>query len=515
MALRSSVRIVSPWWYPTGCCSRYATRQGYSCAPIIYSHPRNLKTVCSSYPRTFTSSCFVRTLSGVYRGEPTHQNSILFTPIARLSDYPPHNLVKLPSLSPTMETGTVVSWAKNEGDEVNEGDLLAEIETDKATMSFDANDSGILAKILVSSGTRDIPVGTPLCIIVQDPGSVAAFKEYVASAAPPTPAAKAAPETPAPPATPAPPTAPTVPTLGTPKPATGDRVFISPLARRLAAEQGIDINQLSGLGTGIRGMVRAADLANARPSAAAVSAATAMAGSFVDIPTSGLRAVIASRLTESNQTIPHYYLTTDIIMDDVLELRQDINAKLAKRSVKAEDAVKVTVNDIIIKAIAATCRKVPECNSSWQGDFIRQFNTVDVNVAVATSQGLITPIVYGADSKGLVEINQEVRALAAKAKENKLQLHEFQGGTFTVSNLGMFGISSFCAIISPPQACLLAVGNTQQQIFPDENTSSGFRKRQVMSVTLCCDHRVVDGAVGAQWLAEFKSLLENPALMLV
>lgn len=415
-----------------------------------------------------------------------------------------------------METGTVVSWAKNEGDEVNEGDLLAEIETDKATMSFDANDSGILAKILVPSGTRDIPVGTPLCIIVPDPDSVAAFKEYVASAAPSTPAAKAEPAPHAPPATPAPPTAPTpVPTLRTPKPATGDRVFISPLARRLAAEQGIDINQLSGLGTGIRGMVRAADLANARPSIAAVSGSTAMAGSFVDIPTSGLRAVIASRLTESNQTIPHYYLTTDIIMDDVLELRQHVNAKLAKRVAKAEDAVKVTVNDIIVKAIAVTCRKVPECNSSWQGDFIRQFNTVDVNVAVATSQGLITPIVYGADSKGLVEINQEVRALAAKAKENKLQLHEFQGGTFTVSNLGMFGISSFCAIINPPQACLLAVGNTQQQIFPDETTSSGFRKRQVMSVTLCCDHRVVDGAVGAQWLAEFKSLLENPALMLV
>ncbi|KER31709.1 hypothetical protein T265_02080 [Opisthorchis viverrini] len=412
--------------------------------------------------------------------------------------------------------------------QVNEGDLLAEIETDKATMSFDANDSGILAKILVPSGTRDIPVGTvgsivmillpfqPLCIIVPDPDSVAAFKEYVASAAPSTPAAKAEPAPHAPPATPAPPTAPTpVPTLRTPKPATGDRVFISPLARRLAAEQGIDINQLSGLGTGIRGMVRAADLANARPSTADVSASTAMAGSFVDIPTSGLRAVIASRLTESNQTIPHYYLTTDIIMDDVLEFRQDVNAKLAKRVAKAEDAVKVTVNDIIVKAIAVTCRKVPECNSSWQGDFIRQFNTVDVNVAVATSQGLITPIVYGADSKGLVEINQEVRALAAKAKENKLQLHEFQGGTFTVSNLGMFGISSFCAIINPPQACLLAVGNTQQQIFPDETTSSGFRKRQVMSVTLCCDHRVVDGAVGAQWLAEFKSLLENPALMLV
>ncbi|OON16201.1 e3 binding domain protein, partial [Opisthorchis viverrini] len=268
--------------------------------------------------------------------------------------------------------------------QVNEGDLLAEIETDKATMSFDANDSGILAKILVPSGTRDIPVGTvgsivmillpfqPLCIIVPDPDSVAAFKEYVASAAPSTPAAKAEPAPHAPPATPAPPTAPTpVPTLRTPKPATGDRVFISPLARRLAAEQGIDINQLSGLGTGIRGMVRAADLANARPSTAAVSASTAMAGSFVDIPTSGLRAVIASRLTESNQTIPHYYLTTDIIMDDVLEFRQDVNAKLAKRVAKAEDAVKVTVNDIIVKAIAVTCRKVPECNSSWQGDFIR------------------------------------------------------------------------------------------------------------------------------------------------
>ncbi|KAF5402531.1 Dihydrolipoamide acetyltransferase component of pyruvate dehydrogenase complex [Paragonimus heterotremus] len=447
--------------------------------------------------------------------------------VARFSSYPSHTVIKLPNLSPTMETGTVVSWAKNEGDEVNEGDLLAEIETDKATMSFEASDTGFLAKILAPAGTKDIPVGTPLCVVVEDSASVSAFKNYTPAASDaqaPTPT-KAKPQvteppkpTSQPPSTTQPPLTAVPPTsavMAGPQPIAtrdGQRVFASPLARKLAAEQGIDLAQLAATksGTGLRGMFRSADLVGVT-SGVPVSSV----GAFKDVPVTDQRATMAKRLTDSQISVPHYYLTADIEMDEVLKMRESVNSTLNKPGTKDPNVIKITTNDIIIKAVAVSCLKVPECNSSWLDTSIRQYNTVDVNVAVATPGGLITPIVHGVESKGLLQINQEVRQLAAKAKDNTLQPHEFQGGTFTVSNLGMFGISSFSAIISPPQACLLAVGNTQPQLLPDETTPNGYRTKQVMSVTLCCDHRVVDGAVGATWLAEFKAVLENPTLMLI
>ncbi|CAH8596397.1 unnamed protein product [Heterobilharzia americana] len=441
----------------------------------------------------------------------------------RYMSYPPHLVVKLPNLSPTMETGTVISWAKNEGDEVTEGDLLAEIETDKATMSFDASESGYLAKILAPAGSKDIPVGTKLCIIVQEEGAVSAFKDYVAEPPDQASASKAKegidsssspPQQQQPVVTP-------IPAVSTPTTTktSGGRVVASPYARLLAAEKGIDLSRVTG--TGMNGMIRSTDLSTAPTTAASTTTAggpIVADGKFEDISITNMRSVIAKRLTESKRTIPHYYLTMDIQLDEILEMRSKINANLAKLgdTTKSEEIkTKISLNDIIIKAASLTCLKVPECNSSWQGDFIRQYHTVDVSVAVAVPAGLITPIIFSADKKGLVQINNEMRTLVAKAKQNKLQPQEYQGGTFSISNLGMFGISNFSAVINPPQACILAVGSTRPLLLPDSSNSRGFKQSNVLSVTLCCDHRVVDGAVGATWLSEFKNILEHPALMLI
>ncbi|CAH8866231.1 unnamed protein product [Trichobilharzia szidati] len=446
-----------------------------------------------------------------------------FLSFKRFMSYPSHVVVRLPNLSPTMETGTVISWAKNEGDEVTEGDLLAEIETDKATMSFDANESGYLAKILSPAGSKDIPVGTALCIIVPDAGSVAAFKDYVSKpseqASTPKTTEAAKPPTPTPPPSVAP-QQPATPTssVSTPIISKSGGVIASPYARLLAAEKGLDLSGVTG--TGMYGMIRSTDLGTARAAVATTAGTTGLdvaVGKFEDISISNMRSVIAKRLTESKRTIPHYYLTMDIQLDGVLEIRSKINTDLAKLAdTKTEEPIpKISLNDIIIKAASLTCLKVPECNSSWQGEFIRQYHTVDVSVAVAVPSGLITPIVFSAEKKGLVQINKEMKTLVAKAKQNKLQPHEFQGGTFSISNLGMFGISNFCAVINPPQACILAVGSTRSLLLPDSNSHLGFKKANVLSVTLCCDHRVVDGAVGATWLSEFKKILEHPALMLM
>jgi len=451
---------------------------------------------------------------------------------------PDHFKINLPALSPTMEMGTLVSWAKAEGDELSEGDLLAEIETDKATMGFETPEEGYLAKILIPAGTKDIPLGKLLCIIVTDESSVAAFKNYTgddsaeaaapasAAAAPEPVAAAAAPTSP-------PPSAPT--TTAAPAAPAG-RVFASPLAKTIAAEKGINLSGVAG--SGPDGRIRAVDVpqtpvAAPAPAAAApppvapapvaaapapaapappppAPAAPAPAGSFVDIPLTNVRQVIAKRLLQSKTTIPHYYLSVDVEMDDVLALRKELNSALG------DGGPKLSVNDFILKASALSCLKVPECNSSWQDTYVRQFNSCDISVAVATDNGLITPIVFGAEKKGLSSINSEVASLAAKARDGKLQPHEFQGGTFTVSNLGMFGVKNFSAIINPPQACILAVGGAEHRLLPARGDSDAkWRSAHVMSVTLSCDHRVVDGAVGAQWLQHFKKYLEKPATMLL
>lgn len=438
------------------------------------------------------------------------------------SDLPSHIRVALPALSPTMELGTIISWEKKEGDKLNEGDLLAEIETDKATMGFETPEEGYLAKILIPAGTKDVPIGKLVCIIVENESDIAAFKDFkddaVAAAAP-----KAAPSAPAAaPSAPAPPS----PAAPSPPPAAesaGGRVYASPMAKRLAEQRNI---RLQGKGTGLFGAITSSDLGAHAPAAAgppppahagapqpagpAVShAAPAAPGPFVDIPVSNIRRTIAKRLLESKQQIPHYYLTQEINVDSLLKVRSKYNKKLEK------SGVKLSVNDFIIKATAVASQKVPEANSHWLDSVLRQYKNVDVSVAVSTDKGLITPIVWEVNNKGVVQISKAVKELAAKARDGKLQPQEFQGGTISVSNLGMFGISHFCAIINPPQSCILAVGSTVTRLVPDETKENGFREAQFLTVTLSCDHRVVDGAVGARWLQAFKESLEDPVAMIL
>ncbi|KAL6071544.1 hypothetical protein STEG23_024515, partial [Scotinomys teguina] len=431
------------------------------------------------------------------------------------SSYPTHMQILLPALSPTMTMGTVQRWEKKVGEKLSEGDLLAEIETDKATIGFEVQEEGYLAKILVPEGTRDVPLGSPLCIIVEKQEDIAAFADYR-----PTEVTSLKPQAPPPvppPVAAVPPTPqPLAPTPSALPAGPKGRIFVSPLAKKLAAEKGIDLTQVKG--TGPEGRIIKKDIDSFVPSKAAPAPAAAMVlpgpraaptptGVFTDIPISNIRRVIAQRLMQSKQTIPHYYLSIDVNMGEVLLVRKELNKML-------EGKGKISVNDFIIKASALACLKVPEANSSWMDTVIRQNHVVDVSVAVSTPAGLITPIVFNAHIKGLETIASDVVSLASKAREGKLQPHEFQGGTFTISNLGMFGIKNFSAIINPPQACILAIGASEDKLVPADN-EKGFDVASVMSVTLSCDHRVVDGAVGAQWLAEFKKYLEKPITMLL
>uniref|UniRef100_A0A2K5YBL4 Acetyltransferase component of pyruvate dehydrogenase complex n=1 Tax=Mandrillus leucophaeus TaxID=9568 RepID=A0A2K5YBL4_MANLE len=466
---------------------------------------------------------------------------LLGSPGRRCYSLPPHQKVPLPSLSPTMQAGTIARWEKKEGDKINEGDLIAEVETDKATVGFESLEECYMAKILVAEGTRDVPIGAIICITVGKPEDIEAFKNYTLDSSPaptpqaapaPTPAATASPPIPSaqapgssyPPhmqvATVPPTPQPLAPTPSAPCPATPagpkGRVFVSPLAKKLAVEKGIDLTQVKG--TGPDGRITKKDIDSFVPSKAAPAPAAVVpptgpgmapvpTGVFTDIPISNIRRVIAQRLMQSKQTIPHYYLSIDVNMGEVLLVRKELNKILEGRS-------KISVNDFIIKASALACLKVPEANSSWMDTVIRQNHVVDVSVAVSTPAGLITPIVFNAHIKGLETIANDVVSLAAKAREGKLQPHEFQGGTFTISNLGMFGIKNFSAIINPPQACILAIGASEDKLVPADN-EKGFDVASMMSVTLSCDHRVVDGAVGAQWLAEFRKYLEKPVTMLL
>nr|XP_016945232.1 dihydrolipoyllysine-residue acetyltransferase component of pyruvate dehydrogenase complex, mitochondrial isoform X3 [Drosophila suzukii] len=389
---------------------------------------------------------------------------------------PEHIRVPLPALSPTMERGSIVSWEKKEGDQLNEGDLLCEIETDKATMGFETPEEGYLAKILIQGGTKDVPVGQLLCIIVPDQGSVAAFADFKDDGAGAAPAAPAA--APAPAAAAAPP--PPAPVAAVPAPA--------PAAAPAAAGQ----------------------QAAAKPSAAAPAKAPRAAGArFEDIPVTNMRAVIAKRLLESKTQLPHYYVTVNCQVDKLLKFRAAVNKKYEKQGAR------VSVNDFIIKAVAIASLKVPEANSAWMDTVIRQYDDVDVSVAVSTDKGLITPIVFNADRKGVLEISKDVKALAAKARDNKLQPHEFQGGTISVSNLGMFGVNQFAAVINPPQSCILAIGTTTKQLVVDPDSPKGFKEVNILTVTLSADHRVVDGAVAARWLQHFRDYLEDPANMVL
>jgi pyruvate dehydrogenase E2 component (dihydrolipoamide acetyltransferase) len=428
---------------------------------------------------------------------------------------PEHTVLLMPALSPTMTQGNIASWLKKIGDKISPGDAIAELETDKATLGFEAVESGFLACILVPVGSKDVQVGTPVAVIVDDLASVAAFATYKHGAAPAAPAAPKAAAAPAPPAATAPP-----PKAAAPAPApapavsSSGRIFASPLAKNIAAAAGLVID---APGSGPRGRVVAADV-NARIAAAAAAPAPAAApaaaaapagaaGSFTDVPNSSIRKIIAQRLVESKQTVPHFYLTIDVRMDAIIALRARLN-KLTNNSPK------ISVNDFVVKASALALRKVPAVNSSWNGDSIRTYNYVDVCIAVATDTGLITPIIADADAHGVGQIALKSQDLAARARDKKLKPEEFQGGTFSISNLGMFGIKQFCAIINPPQSCILAVGSTEACVVPSDDLK-GTAIAQVMTVTLSCDHRVVDGAVGAQWLKEFKRFMEQPESMML
>jgi pyruvate dehydrogenase E2 component (dihydrolipoamide acetyltransferase) len=416
--------------------------------------------------------------------------------------------ILMPLLSPSMTEGTLVKWIKKEGDAVKSGDVLAEVETDKATMDLEAFDSGILRKILITEGTK-VPVQTRIGIIgtkdevidvsAQAPASPAAPAAAKAPAAAEPTAAAASASAPSP--------APT--TVAAPS---GGRVKASPLAKKVAAEKGVTLATLSGSGPG--GRIVKNDVLNAPANGSAPSGGSSIyaRGPIAKDGSTKLttmRSVIAKRLLESKTTIPHFYLEIEVDAKPLLDLRAQLNDSLGK----LKPPVKLSLNDFVLKAAAEAVHRVPAVNASFEGDSIRQFPDVQLSFAVAIAEGLITPIIKEAQNKSLIQISGEAKALAAKAKEGKLKPDEFQGGTFTVSNLGMLGIDRFSAIINPPQAAILAVGNIVKKPVVSANDEIVVGHRQ--SITLSCDHRVVDGAVGAAYLKELRELIEKPALLLL
>ncbi len=423
----------------------------------------------------------------------------------------PHNVL-MPALSPTMTEGKLAKWVKKEGDKIKAGDVIAEIETDKATMEVEAVDEGILAKIVVPAGTDGVKVNSLIAILLEEGEDASALAK--ASAAP-----ASAPKTVTPANQPAAEAAKAAPAMAVASPAqakASGRVFASPLAKRIAKEKGIDLSAIKG--SGPHGRIVKADLDKA-PAGAAAPKAAAAGGSFTPAtssvnaqaladaygipytltPNSGVRKVIARRLSESKQTVPHFYLTVDCELDALLSLRKQLNDSM--------DGLKISVNDFIIKATAVALQKFPAANVSWTDDNIVQYTRADVSVAVATPNGLITPIIVDAANKSLKVISSEMKDLGARAKEGRLKPQEFQGGTISVSNLGMFGISQFSAIINPPQAAILAVGAGQERVVVK---SGQMAVANVMTVTASFDHRAIDGAVGAEYLQVFKKLIENP-----
>ena len=430
--------------------------------------------------------------------------------------------ILMPALSPTMTEGNVTKWLKKEGDEVRSGDVLAEIETDKATMEFEAVDDGRLGKILVPEGAEGIKVNQPIAVLLGEGEDASALDKIAEKPAkPPAASTTIAAE----------PQREPRPTLG--RAGNGDgRIFASPLARRMAQQADLDLAAITG--SGPQGRIVKADIeaalsakrgapapavawpiAQPQPAPAAAPAAApalskervlALAGNppYTERPLTAMRRVIARRLTESKQTVPHFYLTVDCEIDELLKFRTELNRK--------SDAYRISVNDFVIRAAALALRQVPAANASWSDDAILVWNTVDIAVAVALDDGLITPIVKAADRKGLAVIANEIKDLVARARDGKLKLEEFQGGTFSISNLGMYGVREFAAVINPPHGGILAVGAGEQRPVVKNGTLT---IATVMSCTLSCDHRAVDGAVGAQFLAAFRKLVEDPLTMLL
>jgi pyruvate dehydrogenase E2 component (dihydrolipoamide acetyltransferase) len=415
--------------------------------------------------------------------------------------------ILMPALSPTMTEGNLARWLKQEGDRIKAGDVIAEIETDKATMEVEAVDEGILGRILVPAGTQAVKVNDVIAVLVEAGEAV--------------PAAGAAPKAaaPEPAAAPAPVAAPVA------APASGDRVFASPLARRMAAQAGVDISKIAGSGPNGR-IVKAdvdaalsrgpAPVAAAAPSAAPAPAAAprpaapvAITAPHTAVPNSSMRKVIARRLSESKATIPHFYVSADVEIDALLKIRADLNARSPK---DGPGAYKLSVNDLVIKATAVTLRRFPNVNAMWTEDAILQLHDVDISVAVSIPDGLITPIVKNADIKGLAAISNEMKDLAARAKSGKLKPEEFQGGGFSISNMGMYGVKDFAAIINPPQAGILAVSAGEQRPVVK---NGALAIATVMTLTLSVDHRVIDGALAAEFLQALKRNIEDPLSLML
>ena len=421
--------------------------------------------------------------------------------------------IKMPALSPTMEEGTLSKWLVKVGDTVSSGDIMAEIETDKATMEFEAVDEGVIVSIDVAEGSEGVKVGTVIATLAGEDEDASAPAPKAAPA--PAPTATAAPT-----AAPAPSPAPAAATTAAAAPR-GDRVVASPLAKRIAADKGIDLASVKG--TGPNGRIVKADVADAQPGAAPVAASapaptpaaaptpTPAPVAAASVPDFGIpyeaqklnnvRKTIARRLTEAKQTIPHIYLTVDIQLDALLKLRSQLNKALEAQGVK------LSVNDLVIKALAKALVQVPKCNVSFAGDELRSFSRADISVAVAAPSGLITPIIVDAGAKSISTIATEMKELANKAREGKLQPHEYQGGTASLSNLGMFGIKQFDAVINPPQGMIMAVGAGEQRPYVVDGALS---IATVMSATGSFDHRAIDGADGAELMQAFKALIENP-----
>ena len=428
--------------------------------------------------------------------------------------------ILMPALSPTMEEGTLAKWLVKEGDTVNSGDIIAEIETDKATMEFEAVDEGVIGKIVVAEGTEGVKVNSLIAVLLEDGESA---DDIGSAPEAPAAAAEAAPAE-APVAAPA-----AAPAPAAPQTADGNRVFATPLARRIAADKGLDLSQVQG--SGPRGRIIKADVEGTTAQPAATVAAAPVAASapapaaavatgpstdavlktYADRPheevsLDGMRKTIAARLTEAKQSVPHFYLRRDIQLDELLKFRGQLNKTLEARGVK------LSVNDFIIKACALALQAVPDANAVWAGDRVLKFEKSDVAVAVAIEGGLFTPVLKDADGKSLSSLSTEMKDLAGRARERKLAPHEYQGGSFAISNLGMFGIDNFDAIINPPHAAILAVGAGVKK--PIVGKDGELAVGTVMSVTLSVDHRVIDGALGAELLQSIKDNLENPMAML-
>ncbi|MBT2131122.1 pyruvate dehydrogenase complex dihydrolipoamide acetyltransferase [Aliiroseovarius lamellibrachiae] len=424
--------------------------------------------------------------------------------------------ILMPALSPTMEEGTLAKWLVKEGDTVQSGDLLAEIETDKATMEFEAVDEGVIGKILIADGSEGVKVNTAIAVLLEEGESA----DDISSASPtPAPAAEATP-TEAPAAAPV-----AAPAAPAPQATDGARIFASPLARRIASDKGLDLAQITG--SGPKGRIVKADVeatsatapvaAPAAQTPAPVAAPAPSVSSdavaamyqdrtFEEVKLDGMRKTIAARLSEAKQTIPHFYLRRDIKIDALLAFRSQLNKQLEARGVK------LSVNDFIIKAVAVALQQVPEANAVWAGDRVLQMTASDVAVAVAIEGGLFTPVLQDADQKSLSSLSTQMKDLAGRARDRKLAPHEYQGGSFAISNLGMFGIDNFDAIVNPPHAGILAVGAGVKKPVVGDDGELGIAT--VMSVTMSVDHRVIDGAVGANLLKAIVDNLENPMTML-